>query len=185
MKKIFSIILSLALLQLSAIAQGKESGVYFSRDISSGTVVQLHEKVGEPLTAASANESSQKEAAMKISIQIQSDSGSHALTATLSDSSSAKAFYELLQKGSLTVRLSDYGGFEKVGSLGRSLARNDRQTATKPGDIMLYQGNQITIFYGNNSWSYSSLGKIDGATQSGLKKVLGRDDVTATFSIQE
>ena len=122
---------------------------------------------------------------MKISIQIQSDSGSHALTATLSDSSSAKAFYELLQKGSLTVRLSEYGGFEKVGSLGRSLARNDRQTATKPGDIMLYQGNQITIFYGNNSWSYSSLGKIDGATQSGLKKVLGRGDVTATFSIQE
>ena len=89
-----------------------------------------------------------------------------------------------MQKGSLTVKLSEYGNFEKVGTLGSSLPRNDRQTATNPGDIMLYQGNQITIFYGNNSWSYSSLGKIDGATQTELKKVLGRGDVTATFSIE-
>ena len=120
---------------------------------------------------------------MKIQIQIQSGSEKHKLTATLDDNSSAKAFYELLQKGPLTVKLNEYGGFEKVGSLGTSLPRSDRQTATKSGDIMLYQGNQITIFYNNNSWSYSPLGKIDGMTQAELKSVLGKGDVTAVFEV--
>ena len=67
---------------------------------------------------------------MKISIQITSDSGSHKLTATLADNSSALAFYELLKKGPLTVMLNEYGEFEKVGSLGTTLPRSDRQTAT-------------------------------------------------------
>ena len=120
---------------------------------------------------------------MKIQIQIQRGSESHKLTATLEDNSSAKAFYALVQKGPLTVNLNEYGGFEKVGSLGASLPRCDRQTATKAGDIMLCQGNQITIFYNNNSWSYSPLGKIDGMTQAELKSVLGNGDVTAVFEV--
>ena len=84
---------------------------------------------------------------MKISIQITSDSGSHKLTATLVDNSSATAFYELLKKGPLTVDMHDYGSFEKVGSLGTTLPRNDTQITTQAGDIILYQGNQITIYY--------------------------------------
>ena len=122
---------------------------------------------------------------MKITIQISSDSGNHTLTATLADNSSALAFYELLKKGPLTVMLNEYGEFEKVGSLGTTLPRSDRQTATKPGDIMLYQGNQITIFYNNNSWSYTPLGKVDGLTQAELKKILSKGDVTAVFEISK
>ena len=122
---------------------------------------------------------------MKISIQITSDSGKSELTATLADNSSAKAFYELLEKGPVTIKLNEYGGFEKVGLLGTSLPRSDSQIATKAGDIMLYQGNQITIFYNNNSWSYTRLGKVDGVTQAELKKILGKGDVTAVFSIME
>jgi hypothetical protein len=121
---------------------------------------------------------------MKISIQIQSDSGSHALTATLSDNSSAKAFYELVKKGAVTIRMSDYGSFEKVGPLGTTLPRNDRQITTGAGDIILYQGNQITIYYDTNSWNFTRLGKVDGMTQSELKQVLGKGNVTATFSIE-
>ena len=122
---------------------------------------------------------------MKITIQISSDSGNHTLTATLADNSSALAFYELLNMGPLTVMLNEYGEFEKVGSLGTTLPRSDRQTATKPGDIMLYQGNQITIFYNNNSWSYTPLGKVDGLTQAELKKILSKGDVTAVFEISK
>ena len=120
---------------------------------------------------------------MKIRVQISSDSGSHKLTATLADNSSARALYDLLKKGPVTIKLNEYGGFEKVGPLGTSLPRNDSHIATKSGDIMLYQGNQITIFYGNNSWSYSCLGKVDGMNQSQLKKILGKGDVTAVFEV--
>ena len=120
---------------------------------------------------------------MKISIQITSDSGNHKLTATLADNSSALAFYELLKKGPLTVDMHDYGSFEKVGSLGTTLPRNDTQITTAAGDIILYQGNQITIYYDTNGWNFTRLGKVDGATQAELKKILGKGDVTAVFEI--
>ena len=122
---------------------------------------------------------------MNISIQITSDSGNHKLTATLADNSSATAFYELLKKGPLTVDMHDYGNFEKVGSLGTSLPRNDTQITTTAGDIILYQGNQITIYYDTNSWNFTRLGKVDEVTQAELKKILGKDNVTAVFSVME
>ena len=128
---------------------------------------------------------------MKISIQITSDSGSHTLTATLADNSSAVAFYELLKKGPLTVDMHDYGSFEKVGSLGTTLPRNDTQITTTAGDIILYQGNQITIYYDTNSWNFTRLGKVVSTsstttiTQAELKKILGKGDVTAVFEILE
>ena len=126
---------------------------------------------------------------MKISIQITSDSGNHKLTATLADNSSATAFYELLKKGPLTVDMHDYGSFEKVGSLGTSLPRNDSQITTEAGDIILYQGNQLTIYYDTNSWNFTRLGKVVSTgstttiTQAELKKILGKGDVTAVFDI--
>lgn len=120
---------------------------------------------------------------MKISIQITSDSGSHKLRATLVDNSSATAFYQFLKKGPLTVGMHDYGSFEKVGSLGKSLPRNDTQITTTAGDIILYQGNQITIYYDTNSWNFTRLGKVDGVSQAELKKILGKGDVTAVFEI--
>ena len=122
---------------------------------------------------------------MKISIQITSNSSSHKLTATLVDNSSAVAFYELLKKGPITVDMHDYGSFEKFGSLGTKLPRNDTQITTQAGDIILYQGNQITIYYDTNSWNFTRLGKVDGVTQAELKKILGKGDVTAVFSVME
>ena len=120
---------------------------------------------------------------MKISIQITSDSGSHTLPATLTDNSSAMAFYELLEKGPVTIKMTDYGNFEKVGPLGTKLPRNDTQITTQAGDIILYQGNQITIYYDTNSWNFTRLGKVDGVTQAELKKILGKGNVTAVFEI--
>ena len=130
---------------------------------------------------------------MKIKIQITSQSGSHSLTAELLDNPSAAAFYQLVKKETPTITLTEYGSFEKVGSLGTSLPQNDRQVKTSAGDIMLYQGNQITIFYGRNSWSYTPLGKVISASsststtidQAELKKILGKGNVTAVFSVDE
>ena len=122
---------------------------------------------------------------MKISIQITSDSGSHTLAATLADNSSAMAFYELLEKGPVTIKMTDYGNFEKVGPLGTKLPRNDTQITTQAGDIILYQGNQITIYYDTNSWNFTRLGKVDGVTQAEFKKILGKGNVTAVFSVME
>ena len=120
---------------------------------------------------------------MKIRVQITSDSGKSELTATLADNSSATAFFELLQKEAVTIEMHDYGSFEKVGSLGTTLPRNDTQIKTTAGDIILYQGNQITIYYDKNSWNFTRLGKIDGKSQAELKEILGKGDVTAVFDI--
>ena len=122
---------------------------------------------------------------MKISIQITSDSGSHTLAATLADNASAMSFYELLEKGPVTIKMTDYGNFEKVGPLGTKLPRNDTQITTQAGDIILYQGNQITIYYDKNSWNFTRLGKVDGVTQAALIKILGKGNVTAVFSVME
>ena len=122
---------------------------------------------------------------MKITIQITSDSGSHKLTATLEDNSSATAFYSLLKKAPVTIKMSDYSNFEKYGPIGTSLPRNDTQITTTAGDIILYQGNQIAVYYDTNSWNFTRLGKVDGVTQAELKRILGRGDVTAVFSVME
>ena len=122
---------------------------------------------------------------MNITIKITSDSGEHMLNATLAENKSALAFAELLKKGPVTVKMSDYGSFEKVGSLGTSLPRTDMQITTQAGDIILYQGNQITIYYDTNSWNFTRLGKITGVTQTELKAILGKGDVTAVFALAE
>ena len=120
---------------------------------------------------------------MKIGIQITSDSESHKLTATLEDNSSATAFYNLLKKAPVTIKMSDYSNFEKYGPIGTSLLRNDTQITTTAGDIILYQGNQIAVYYDTNSWNFTRLGKVDGVTQAELKTILGKGDVTAVFEI--
>lgn len=120
--------------------------------------------------------------AMRITITI---NGKDTLSAVLADSRAAESFAELLEKGSVTVQMHGYGGFEQVGSLPKSLPRNDTQISTEPGDIMLYQGNQVVIFYGTNSWAYTRLGKITGVSQDELRKILGAGNVRADFSLAD
>ena len=121
---------------------------------------------------------------MNITITITNAAGkTHTLNATLAENKSAVAFAELLKKDAVTVNMHDYGSFEKVGSLGSSLPRSDTQITTEAGDIILYQGNQITIYYDTNSWNFTRLGKINGVTQAELKAILGNGDVTAVFAL--
>lgn len=115
--------------------------------------------------------------------RMQIEVNGHTLTASLADNTSAKALAELLSDGPLTLDLSDYGSFEKVGALPQSLPRNDERITTEPGDIILYQGNQITIYYDVNTWNFTRLGRIDNITQSELKEILGSGSVTVTLSL--
>lgn len=104
---------------------------------------------------------------------------------TLSDNSATTALKDLLKEGDITVRMSDYGGFEKVGALPQALPTSNSQITTQPGDIMLYQGNQMVIFYGSNSWSYTPLGKINDATSENVKEFLGDGSVEVTVSLTD
>ena len=88
-----------------------------------------------------------------------------------------------MKEAPITINMSDYSGFEKVGSLGRSLTTSNSQMTTNAGDIVLYNGNQIVMFYGANSWSYTKLGHIDDLT--GWESALGDGDITAVFSVEE
>ena len=110
--------------------------------------------------------------------------GGRTFTATLVDNSSTQALKEQLAKGNITVEMEDYANMEKVGSLGIRLPRNDRQTTTGPGDLILYQGHNLVIYYDTNSWSFTRLGKIDNASQADLKAALGKGDVKVTLSLE-
>lgn len=108
--------------------------------------------------------------------------GTSSFTAVLERNTAVDALVEMMEAGPVTIRMSDYAGFEKVGPLGTSLPASNRQTTTQAGDIVLYQGNQIVIFYGSNSWSYTRLGRVEDLT--GWEEVLGSGDVTVTFSLE-
>ena len=101
---------------------------------------------------------------------------------TWEDNDSIKELNKLAESG-LSISMSMYGGFEQVGSIGQSISRNDVQMTTQSGDIVLYSGNQLVVFYGSNSWSYTKLGKIN-LSQKELEKLLGNGDVTITLVLE-
>ena len=95
------------------------------------------------------------------------------LEVTLAENKAVTALVDILKQGDIIYTADDYGGFEKVGSLGHSLPTENSQITTEAGDVILYSGNQIVLFYGSNSWSYTRLGKINGYSVSELKTLLG------------
>ena len=106
-----------------------------------------------------------------------------ALAVEWEDNASVTALRELVKQSPVTIQMAPYGGFEQVGGLGASIPRDDAQTTTDAGDIVLYQGNQIVIFYGSNSWAYTRLGHIKNMSREELRNLLGGNGVTAVFSL--
>ena len=125
------------------------------------------------------NTSTEETKVTKMNVQV----GGGSFTATLESNSAVDALIEMMKDEPVVIQMSDYSGFEKVGSLGASLPASNSQTTTHAGDIVLYNGNQIVIFYGSNSWSYTRLGKIDDL--SGWEDALGSGDVEVTFTITQ
>lgn len=166
MRKLLCIIL--ILLGLSACTAG---------EVPADSSIPPQPATSEPDTSRQSEkgEVSQEGSALKITV------GDDELLATFEDNSSAREFQELLEQGPLTIDMEDYGGFEKVGTLGTTLTRNDQQIITEPGDVILYQGSQITIYYGVNSWNFTRLARIDDPAD--LKEKLGDGTVQVTFSL--
>ena len=133
----------------------------------------------QPLTG-DIQSSSSSEAVMKLKIHVNDTT----FTATLNDNSSAKALVELLQKGDLTLDMEDFSNFEKVADLPVTLPRNDTPTDTDAGDLILYLGKRIVIYYDKNSWNFTPLGKIDNVNKKRLKQILGDGNATVKFSVK-
>ena len=179
-RKIFYLLVCLA--AAGAVLTGCESARQPSAAEESGIPAETAEipeaaETAEMTESAETESSEEENAQMKMNVEV----GGSTFTATLANNEAAGSLAERMAEGPLTIRMSDYAGFEKVGSLGASLPTDNHQTTTQAGDIVLYQGNQIVIFYGSNSWSYTRLGKIDDL--SGWEEALGNGNVTVTFSL--
>lgn len=112
------------------------------------------------------------------------DTGHRKFYAVLEENSSAQALIEKLSPEAISLSLHDYGGFEKVGPLPWKLPQNDESITARPGDVILYQGDQLTIYYGENAWNLTRLARIGGADKDELLAALGEADVTVTLYLE-
>lgn len=110
--------------------------------------------------------------------------GGKTITATLADNDTARELAGKLKAGAVTVQMRA-NGFEHYGPLGFSLTSHNEQVTAVSGDIMLYNSNNICVFYGNNSWSYTPLGKVDGLSADELKAFFGTGDVSVTLAMKQ
>ena len=112
--------------------------------------------------------------------------GEETRSVTMEDNVGTRALVVALQAENITYEAHDYGNFEKVGALGQSFPTADHQVTTSAGDIVLYNGNNICIFYGSNSWSYTRIGKFDGMSAEDVRRFVnaGGGNVTVTLSLQ-
>ena len=106
------------------------------------------------------------------------------VTVQWEDNESVDALKEYVKDRPLTIEMSRYGGFEQVGELGTELPRDDVQITTDAGDIVLYSGDNIVVFYGSNSWAYTRLGHIAGLSEEDLAELLGEHDETITLEMR-
>ena len=150
------------------------------RDLSGSydVLIELAEET-EPEDELEAKEELGEQIEMKMNVQI----GDYNFSATLENNSAVEELLDMMKEGPVIIQMDDYSGFEKVGSLGRSLTASNSQTTTSAGDIVLYNGNNIVMFYGSNSWSYTRIGKIDDL--SDWEKALGSGSITAVFTLVE
>ena len=140
---------------------------------------QSSEASTEPTTEATSPDTDKEETQM---LHIQA--GESEFTATWADNSSVDALKELLAEGPLTLTMSDYAQMEKGADLGVRLPQNNQQMNTTAGDIILYQGRTLVIYYDQNSWSLTPIAKIEGVDAEKLRAALGDGDVTVTFSLE-
>ena len=131
-----------------------------------------------PQEETQAEEQPQEEQNMTLRMTI----GSTPVAVSWEDNEAVQALRALCQSQPLTIQMSMYGGFEQVGSIGTNLPANDVQTTTSAGDIVLYSGNQMVVFYGSNSWAYTRLGHITDKTNEELTQLLSNGNVTVTLS---
>ena len=191
--KIFAVALAVFTLLICFSACGNPNTAPVSDDVSqpeatsqnayeqttAETTVPPAESKPEETQSETSKETEEEPAVKTLTMKI----GSTTVTVDWEDNESVAALRELVKDKPLMVQLSMYGGFEQVGSLGTSLPRNDSQTTTAAGDIVLYSGNQIVVFYGSNSWAYTRLGHVTDKTAKEMAELLGNGNVTIEISL--
>ena len=177
MKFITAIILSVLTFLSACGTNMEQASTPTIEDTGISSPVDAEQEAEQVPTAGETNEKEQT--VMKMNVQV----GTYSFTATLEDNDAVRELMEMMQAGPVTINMSDYSGFEKVGPLGKSLTTSNSQTTTVAGDIVLYNGNNIVMFYGSNSWSYTRIGKIDDL--SDWTAALGSGDITAIFTLAE
>lgn len=168
-RRFFAMLLSIAMLCAALAGCGKTEPAPSKPTASQGG--------GESSTPDATQQNTQEDTTMYIIVN------DHTLTVQMAENSSARALLALLKDGDITVNAQDYGSFEKVGPLGAELPTNDEQITTQPGDLILYQGDQITLYYDTNSWSFTRLGKVQGLSADELRAILGDGDVTMVLTL--
>ena len=165
MKKMLIIIMTIALIVLSvACTGGKES--------------QMHDDMEETQQTGN-NEEEKGTIGMTLKIN------GKEVNVKWEDNGSVRALADLASEGPITIDTSLYGGFEQVGGLGTTLPNNDVNTTTEPGDIVLYNGNNIVVFFGTNTWAYTRLGHIEGKNEEELKTMLGSNSAVLTITLDQ
>ena len=168
------IISAICVAMMLSISACSDEGKASNEDQNMKSVTSQSENVD---VESSENKMEVRETAMTMTI------GDTKVNVAWEDNSSVDALKELVSSGPLSITMSMYGGFEQVGSIGQSLPREDKQTTTASGDIVLYSGNQLVVFYGSNSWAYTRLGHISDKTDAEIEALLSKGDVTITLSI--
>lgn len=154
--------------------------------LTSSTLSQMESRVASWLEQLNVNDDNNSDDGNMDTNTLLLTVGSRTFTATLVENSSTEALKERLAQGPLTIGMNDYDDMEKVGPLGFSLPRNDVSITTGPGDLILYQGSSLVIYYDTNSWSFTRLGKVDGVTTRAqmLELLGGAGNISVTLSLQ-
>ncbi len=142
------------------------------------TAPEATQAINSQTDEATEYEEPTKERSMSLRMTI----GDTPVSVAWEDGDAVEALRELCREKPLTIDMSMYGGFEQVGSIGTALPTADRQTTTSPGDIVLYSGDQLVVFYGSNTWAYTRLGHITDQTTQELTQLLSNGNVTITLS---
>ncbi len=170
----------LLLLVLMMTACSSDAAPNYEPADSTHTAIPSFESKESEEPSAKEEETQKEEHTMKMKLEI----GDHIFSASLEENSSVDALKELLADGPLTLHMADYAGMEKGADLGSVLPQNNEQMHTQAGDIILYLGKTLVIYYDTNSWSLTPIGKIENVNAKELRKVLGTGDVTVTVSIE-
>ena len=143
--------------------------------------IECREKKG---TSSSKNDEV-SEVEERTEVNLQMKIGDESVQVDWEDNESVETLKGLCKDEPLVIQMSMYGGYEQVGNIGTSIPENDVEITAKAGDIVLYSGNSIVVFYGSNSWAYTRLGRITNLTDAELTQLLSNGDVTITISMEE
>ena len=168
--------LAVGCIVLLAACGNRREVVETTAPMSPSTTVSAEKQ--EP-TPTAHEEQQQEEQDMTLKMMI----GSTPVAVSWEDNDAVEALKALCQNAPLTIPMSMYGGFEQVGSIGAALPQDDVQTTTSAGDIVLYAGDQLVVFYGSNTWAYTRLGHISDQTEQELTALLSNGDVTITLTL--